>query len=234
MISYGRRGTPPRGASLLEQAGHRFVTTIAGHDHEVLLETYGSRIRARVEQDLDCLDLPFPDGEMDRLSVPVFRTIQVGIAFEQTAQPSNIARRCGADCFPDVTSPARPWPKREFGCKFIGSDHPHTSGRRSVDQTWNAGAHEDNFRCHPVHVDCVGLPFHGHRVGRPGLMDEPWSRATAGASRVQPLHSMSFDNATSPAPSTSKTLLRRVLPVDPGFLAGTYCDPEARRDNCRS
>ena len=105
-------------AGLLEQPGDRLVAPIPGDGDQVVADDrHRGRVRARIEQHPHGLEMPFAHGEVDRLSVPVLRPVQVGIALEQATQRRRVAGGRGADRVPDVAPAARPWPVREFGSR---------------------------------------------------------------------------------------------------------------------
>ena len=123
VIGCGRGHTAAVAAGSFKQQGDCFVSTIAGHDDQVVPEPHRGRVRARIEQKPYRLEVPFPHREVDRLSVPVLRTVQVGIVLQQAPERVHVAGSRGADRIPHVAAAARPWPVGKFRCEFGRSDH---------------------------------------------------------------------------------------------------------------
>ena len=78
------------------------MTTLARHDDQAaVVQPVPLRIGTGVEQELHSFRMPFTNGEVNRRCVPVLRTAQPRIAFDQSAERGHIAIIGGDERVPD-------------------------------------------------------------------------------------------------------------------------------------
>ncbi len=96
------RNAPAAIPRLFQETHDPRMTTIARHDDQAaVVQSVPLRIGTGVEQDLHGFRMPFTNGKVNRRRVPVLRTAEPGVAFDQLAQRGYIAIiRCG-ECIPD-------------------------------------------------------------------------------------------------------------------------------------
>ena len=84
------------------------MSPIARHgDQAAVMQSVPFGIGARVEQELDRLEMSFSHGEMDRRGVPVLRAAESRVSFEQPPQRVDVAVVGRGECVPDDGCPPR-------------------------------------------------------------------------------------------------------------------------------
>ena len=78
------------------------MTTLARHDDQAaVVQPVPFGIGAGVEQELHRFHVSFAHGKMNRRRVPVLRTAEPRVAFDQSAERGHIAIIGGGECVPD-------------------------------------------------------------------------------------------------------------------------------------
>jgi hypothetical protein len=89
-------------ARFFEEPCDLCMPPIERHDDQAaIMQSVPFGVGARVEQELNRIQVSFPHGEMDCRGVPVLRAAESRVSFEQTSERLDVAAVGRGECIPD-------------------------------------------------------------------------------------------------------------------------------------